>query len=104
MVLWQFLTNHGLVLVYIGGHPESTGLEIAQAVGITERATRKILDDLQAAGYINRQRVGRRNRYQINTTLPLPYRGNRDVTVGELLALLWRREIQPASNKERETV
>ena len=92
MIGWNFLTNHGLVLIYIGRHPESTGLEIAQAVGITERATRKILDDLQAAGYSERQKIGRRNRYQVNTTLPLPYRGNRDVTVGELLELVWRAE------------
>ena len=42
MAAWSFLTNHALVLTYIDGHPESTGLQIAQAVGITERATRNL--------------------------------------------------------------
>src|SRR5579885_2414249 len=89
---WSFLTNHALVLTYIGRHPESTGREVAQAIGITERAVRKIVDDLEAAGYIERERIGRRNRYHINPTRPLPYPGERAVTVGELLRLLWREE------------
>ena len=88
MTTWSFLTNHGLALTYIGGDPDCTGLEIAQAVGVTERAARKIVADLQAAGYIKREKVGRRNRYHVDTTLPLPYRGERAVTVGELLELL----------------
>lgn len=87
---WSFLTSHGLVLVYVGGHPRSTGLEIAVAVGITERAVRKILVDLEAAGYIERERVGRRNRYRIETGLPLLRLGDQAVTVGELLHLLHR--------------
>ncbi len=90
MTTWNFLTNYGLVLTYVGRHPECTGLEIAQASGITERAARKIVADLQAAGYIERERVGRRNRYRVDTTLLLPYRGERSVTVGELLGLLSR--------------
>jgi len=87
---WTFLTNHALVLTFIGRHPESTGLEVAQAVGITERAVRKIVDDLEVAGYIEREKVGRRNRYRVNPARPLPFPGERAVTVGELLHLLWR--------------
>jgi DNA-binding Lrp family transcriptional regulator len=86
------LTNHGLALTYIGRHPECTGLEIAQAVGVTERAARKIVADLQSAGYIEREKIGRRNRYHVDTTLPLPYRGERAITVGELLELLSRND------------
>ncbi|HEX5415770.1 MAG TPA: helix-turn-helix domain-containing protein [Chloroflexota bacterium] len=89
---WSFLTNHALVLTYIGRHPESTGREVAQTIGITERAVRKIIDDLETAGYIAREKVGRRNRYHINPTRPLPYPGERAVTVGDLLRLLWRDE------------
>lgn len=89
---WSFLTNHALVLTYIGRHPESTGREVAQAVGITERAVRKIVDDLEDASYVEREKVGRRNRYRINPTRPLPYPGERAVTVGELLRLLWPDE------------
>ncbi|MBI2911224.1 MAG: winged helix-turn-helix transcriptional regulator [Chloroflexi bacterium] len=84
----NFLTNHGLVLTYIGRHPDSTGLEIAQAVGITERAARKIIADLGEDGYIEWEKVGRRNRYRINAHRPLQHLGERAVTVGELLELL----------------
>jgi DNA-binding transcriptional ArsR family regulator len=93
MAGWAFLTNHGLVLIYIAGHPDSTGREIAAAVGITERAVRAIVDDLRAAGYVEPEKVGRRNRYRVNPGRPVPYLGERAVTVGELLALLWRGEV-----------
>ncbi len=93
---WNFLTNHGLVLTYIGGHPDSTGLEIAQAVGITERAARKIIMDLRAGGYIEQEKVGRRNHYYIDTARPLWRLGKRAVTVGELLQLLWKDNDQAA--------
>jgi DNA-binding transcriptional ArsR family regulator len=89
---WGFLTNHGLVLTYVGRHPDSTGREIAAAVGITERAVRAIVDDLRQAGYVERERVGRRNRYRINPSRPVRYLGARAVTVGALLDLLWRDE------------
>src|SRR6266699_6878247 len=67
MASWSFLTNHALVLIHIGRGPDSTGLEIAQAIGITERAVRKILADLQAGGYIETEKIGRRNRYRVDT-------------------------------------
>jgi len=91
---WTFLTNHGLVLTYIGNHRDSTGLEIAQAVGITERAARKIVAGLQADGYIEREKVGRRNHYHINSTQRLPYLAEHAVTVGELIGLLRRAQDQ----------
>jgi predicted ArsR family transcriptional regulator len=89
MASWSFLTNHGLVLTFLGRYPDSTGVAIAQTVGITERAARKIVNDLLVEGYIERERVGRRNRYRLNATRQLPYPGERTVTVGELLRLLW---------------
>jgi hypothetical protein len=95
MAHWRFLTNHGLVLTYIGRHPDSTALAIAQAVGITERAARTIVADLQAAGYLAREKVGRRNRYRIHTSRALPLFGDRAVPVGALLELLWHDEHQP---------
>lgn len=85
---WSFLTNHALVLTHIGQRPDSTGLEIAQAVGITERAVRKILADLQEAGYIEPERIGRRNRYRVDIHRPLQQVGGRRLTVGELLAFI----------------
>ena len=92
MASWSFLTNYGSVLTYIGRYPDSTGLEIAQAVGITERAARKIVADLLAEAYVEREKVGRRNRYRLNTHLPLRHPGERTITVGELLELLWREQ------------
>lgn len=96
---WSFLTNHGLVLTYIGRHPDSTGREIAQAVGITERAVRNIVTDLQAAGYLEPEKIGRRNRYRINATQPLRHLGERSITVRELLELLWRDRDQAAPSE-----
>jgi predicted ArsR family transcriptional regulator len=88
MASWGFLTNHALVLTIVSQQPQSTGLEIAQAVGITERAARKIIADLQEAGYIEAERVGRRNRYHVHLHRPLGRFGARELTVGDLLLLL----------------
>ena len=90
MPSWTFLTNHGLVLLFISQCPVSTGLEIAQAVGITERATRRIVDDLELAGYIERERVGRRNRYRVDSRRPVARVGERELTLGPLLELVLR--------------
>lgn len=89
---WTFLSNHGLVLTFVAEHPSSTGLEIGQAVGLTERAVRKILGDLQDAGYVVAERVGRRNRYGIDPSLPLLALGRRSVTVGDILTLVERAD------------
>ena len=101
MASWSFLTNYGLVLTYIGRYPDSTGLEIAQAVGITERAARKIVSDLLTEGYIEREKVGRRNSYRLDTNLPLRHPGERTATVGELLGLLWRDESPRRASQAR---
>ena len=90
MTAWSFLTNHALVLAHLGQRPASTGLEIAQAVGITERAVRKIVADLHTAGYIQSERVGRRNQYRVEVHRPLQQIGGRSVTVGELLTFILR--------------
>lgn len=89
---WSFLTNHALVLMYIGRRPESTGLEIALAVGITERTTRNIVADLLGGGYIEREKLGRRNRYRIDIHRPMVRIGDRELTVGQLLELVLGRD------------
>jgi len=83
-----FLTNQALVLVHIARRPDSTGSEIAGAVGITERAVRKILVELQAADYIQAERIGRRNRYRVDVHRRLPHLAEAEITVGQLLALV----------------
>lgn len=92
MASWRFLTNHALVLAYVSRRPESTGFQIAQAVGITERATRKIVADLQSGGYIEPEKVGRRNRYHVDVDRPMARIGERQLTVGQLLELVVDRE------------
>lgn len=104
MASWSFLTNHGLVLTYIGCYPDSTGLAIAQAVGITERAARKIVADLLSEEYIQVEKVGRRNRYRLNTNLRLRHPVERAITVGELLKLLSRDGDQEERRCGREVV
>ena len=97
MASWSFLTNHALVLAHVSRLPESTGLEIAQSVGITERAARRILADLQTADYLKSERLGRRNRYMVDTRLPLRPIGQRELTVGRLLDIL---QSQPPESQD----
>lgn len=63
---WCFLTNHALVLIHVTQHPHSTVRDIADAVGITERATHSVLRDLRAEGIVDAERNGRRNSYSVN--------------------------------------
>jgi DNA-binding Lrp family transcriptional regulator len=88
---WSFLTNHGQVLLSIAHNPAIRLREIGAAVGITERAAHRIVTELAQAGYISRQRVGRRNRYTIEPDLPLPDPLARERSIGDLLALLEQR-------------
>lgn len=87
-----FLTNHGLVLLCIAHDPEARMRDIAQDVQITERATQRIVADLIEAGYVDRERVGRRNRYTIKATLPISLPARRDIDLNELLNVLLPRE------------
>jgi DNA-binding IclR family transcriptional regulator len=85
---WAFLTNHAQVLVCITRDPGIRLREIGERVGITERAAHRIVVELAAAGYITRERTGRRNRYTINAHSSLPDPVARERNVGELLAIL----------------
>jgi DNA-binding IclR family transcriptional regulator len=66
MADWKFFTNHALVLLAVAADPEILLREIAEAVGITERAAHRIIGDLEDGGYISRERKGRRNYYQVH--------------------------------------
>lgn len=85
---WAFLTNHAQVLVCIARDPGVRMRDIGERVGITERAAHRIVAELADAGYITRQRNGRRNYYTINAHLPLPDPIARDQNVGDLLEIL----------------
>jgi hypothetical protein len=85
---WSFLTNHAQVLLCIA-HDRGVRLrDIGETVGITERAAHRIIGELAAAGYISRERNGRRNHYTIQTHLPLPDPLARERKIGDLLAVL----------------
>lgn len=85
---WSFLTNHAQVLLCIAQDPAIRLRDIGDTVGITERAAHRIVSELARAGYISREREGRRNRYTIQFHLPLPDPLARGQRVGDLLAVL----------------
>ena len=85
---WDFITNHGGVLVTVFRQPRITAREISQQLGITERAVLKIVADLEEAGYITRARQGRTNTYTVNQDRPLHGPILKDIAVGDLLNIL----------------
>ena len=85
---WTFLTNHARVLLCIAHDPGIRLRDIAARLDITERSAYGIVTDLAQAGYIVKQKDGRRNRYEIQAHLPLPDSTSRERTLGEMLALL----------------
>ena len=85
---WSFLTNHARVLLCIARDPGVRLRDIAARLDITERTAYGIVTDLANAGYVVREKDGRRNRDQIQTHLPLPEPTSHERTVGEILALL----------------
>ena len=85
---WTFLTNHGRVLLCIARDPGIRLRDIAASLGVTERSAFGIVTDLTEAGYIVKQRDGRRNRYDVQAHLPLREPTSRERTIGDLLALL----------------
>lgn len=85
---WTFLTNHSHVLLCIAGDPGIRGRDIAERVGITERSAQSIIADLIEAGYLTREKVGRRNHYQVHPDLPLRHPIEQDHQVTELLRLV----------------
>lgn len=85
---WSFLTNHARVLLCIAHDPAARLRDIADTLGITERRAYGIVTDLTDAGYLIKEKAGRRNRYEIQPDQPLPEPTGRQRTVGEVLELL----------------
>jgi len=93
MATWTFITNHAVVLTCLAKHPTITARQVALEIGITERAVRTIISDLEAEGYIVKAKEGRRVRYSVKPALPLRHSTQRDTAVGKLLRSLgWRDE------------
>jgi hypothetical protein len=85
---WTFLTSHARVLLCIAQDPGIRLREIGERVDVTERAAHRIVGELADAGYLSRERHGRRNRYTINPDLTLPDPVARRQRVGDLIAVL----------------
>jgi hypothetical protein len=85
---WGFLTNHARVLLCIAHDPGARLRDIAASLGITDRSAYGIVTDLTAAGYVVKQKDGRRNCYQIQAHRPLPEPASQEPAIGEVLALL----------------
>ena len=98
---WVFLTNHAHVLLCITRDPQARTRDIAEQVGITERATQRILADLRTEGYVTRTKVGRRNRYAINRRAHLRHPIFRNLAIGPLLEVLNTADAQSPAARSR---
>ena len=88
MANWGFLTKHGRALVCIAHDPGVRLRDIATALDVTERSAYGIVNDLAEAGYVVKDKDGRRNRYQVQAHLPLREAIGREPTIGQVLELL----------------
>ena len=85
---WTFLTNHAQVLLCVAETPDIRLRDVADRVGITERATQRILADLVGAGYVKAERVGRRNRYTVDRQHAMRHSAQFGYEIGALLGAL----------------
>jgi len=103
MASWTFLTAHARVLLCVAHDPGARLRDIAASLDITERTAFGIIAELTEAGYVVKEKNGRRNRYRIQTHLPLPEPAAPGRTVGEVLALLVGVEETAATGAQRFT-
>jgi DNA-binding IclR family transcriptional regulator len=92
MAEWGFLTNHARALLYIAHDPDARLRDLAVSLDVTERTAFGIVADLAEAGYVVKEREGRRNRYHIQEHLPVRDSTSRERTVGEVLDLFAQRQ------------
>ena len=99
---WKFLTNHAQVLCLLAQRPRITAREISAVIGITEKATRNIINDLEYDGYVTKKKEGRRIKYRVDPNLPLRSEAQQDKAIGDLLEVLgWKRRKSPAKKKQQ---
>lgn len=84
---WTFLTNHAHILIHLHSDPDARVRDLATAIGITERSVMSILADLEAGGYVTREKVGRRNSYRVNSRLKFRHPAESGHRIGELLEI-----------------
>ena len=98
---WTFLTNHGHVLLAVATNPDIRVKELAQMVGITTRHALLILRDLEDAGYIHRERVGRATHYTVHSSRPFRHPTAAAHQVQELITIFTSSAARPAAPAPR---
>lgn len=100
---WKFVTNHALVLAYLAKHTRTTARDLSISIGITERAVRKIIADLETEGYFEKEKEGRRVRYSVNPKLPFRHHTQKDKAVEKLLGVLgWKEKKKNTKTSKSE--
>ena len=87
-IRWTFLTNHAHVLILLSQDSSLVLREVALRIGITERAVQRIIADLEQDGFIEREKVGRKNQYRILVKRPLRHPIESHRSIGDLIALI----------------
>jgi len=95
---WTFLTNHAHVLLSLAANPDATLREVAELVGITERAAHRIVNDLVSEGALTRSRAGRRNHYEIKADFPLRHPLEQHCSIGNLIEMVAMDNWGPRAN------
>jgi DNA-binding IclR family transcriptional regulator len=98
---WSFLTNHARALLFVAHDPDARLRDLALALGVTERTAFGIVADLTEAGYVVKEKDGRRNRYHIQGHLPLRGSISEESTIGEVLDLLVGAKARKLSRRRR---
>ena len=88
---WTFLTNHSHVLLCIAADPDVRLRDVADRVGLTERAAQRIVAELESDGYLSHVKVGRRNHYEVHTAKHLRHPLEDHLAIGALLRVLVQR-------------
>jgi predicted transcriptional regulator len=88
---WTYLSNHGHVLVCLARDPDVRMRDVADAVGITERAVQQIVHDLVSEHYVEKEKLGRRNRYRVVRSAHFRHELEADVSLGSFVDLVLGR-------------
>jgi predicted transcriptional regulator len=88
---WTYLSNHGHVLICLARDPDVRMRDVADAVGITERAVQQIVHDLVSENYVEKEKLGRRNRYRVVRSARLRHELEADVSLGSFVDLVLGR-------------
>lgn len=98
---WTFLTSHARVLIVIAQNPDLRVRDIADVADITERSTQRIVADLEAAGYLSHERIGRRNHYRVKPSETFRHPHEQGIEIGVLLGLFADLNIDSAADQHR---